>query len=148
MLSEPPSTLWASNRRLVCPFLFFHFNKAGCFFDSFFVTSLQWLCQCAVMTSPPQRPHGERSSSVKCATEADTASADGPAFSCTPFGSARRLPGHPPTDPVSWTTGSACSHDALPCQAEPHNSHPETLWPGPSGDTAGAGVSVRTRLCY
>lgn len=95
-----------------------------------------------ISSSLLSRAHGERSSPLQHAAEADSSSAHGTTFSRPALCSTCRLPCDAPADPISWSTGAANAHDALPHQAEPHYPHPEALRPRPSGDPAGEGVQV------
>lgn len=96
-----------------------------------------------VFLSDP-RTNGECCRPIQRPAEADPASADRQTLPRATLRAASRLPGHAPSDPVPGSACHAAFHDAPP-KTEPHHSHSETSWAGPSGDPPGERVPVRSR---
>lgn len=90
------------------------------------------------------RTNGERCRPIQRSAEADPASADGQTLPCAALRAACRFPSHAPSDAVPWSASHAAFHDAPP-KTEPHHSHSETSWAGPSGDPPGERVPVREK---
>lgn len=88
------------------------------------------------------RTNGERCCPIQCSAEADPASADGQTLPCAALCATSRFPCHAPSDAVPGSACYASFHDAPP-KTEPHHSHSETSWAGPSGDPPGKRVPVR-----
>lgn len=88
------------------------------------------------------RTNGERCCPIQRSAEADPTSADRQTLPCAAFCTTSRFPSHAPPDAVPGSACYASFHDAPP-KTEPHHSHSETSWAGPSGDPPGERVPVR-----